>query len=614
MATYLEMNQAAPVDDMESSNSQTQEEIKTVQMVEDMFLTAKRCKETFSKDWQEYYDYMNGKQWRNPRPSYRHSEVLNLIHAAIQIIVPILTDNRPNIEVQPMEPNDFEFAEILTQLLTAKWDQKQWAEQVSWAVMDACVYGTAIGSVLYDPNALHGLGDIDFKIEDPFQVFPDPAAFDFNDGTCKYVIQAIPTSVAELKRQFPDKAELIGAELVSVESSKRLHEQLLDLKVQNPADNRVQIVGSGGNNYEQGDMALKLVCWLFDQSIEEYQITKDNGEPDKQVRKKYPRGRKIICANGVLLYDSDPETGFGYLDNKIPMAKMVDHIMPREFWGQGEVKQLIGPQNMYNKIISYMMDVLVITGNPVWVVSTDSGVYPENIINAPGAVIEKNPGSEVGRQEGAQLQPYILSMAQMIQTEFEKISGITEVSQGMRPTDASGKAIQYLQEANQTKLRLKARNLEKFLKQVGSMMVSRILQFYSLPRIERITGKSGVEQYFKFSVDSITDESGQVQQYVANVQQLQRDEFGNVIETSPQQYQIKGEFDVIVATGSQLPFRKAEREQRALQLLQLGIIDVEEYLSEIDWHNKEKTFLKYQQRQQQAVAMQPPQGAPNANG
>lgn len=611
---YIPEHMGAMQDANPEANLQDDQEIKTVQMVEDMFLSAKRAKEAFSRDWQDYYNMMQGKQWKAPRPSYRHSEVFNLIHAAIQVIVPILTDNRPNIEVEPMEPGDFEFAEILTQLLTAKWDQKGWAEQVSWAVMDACVYGTAVGSVLWNPEAMHGLGDIDFKIEDPFQVFPDPAAFDINDGTCKYFIQAIPTSVAELKRQFPQKAELIGAEVVSVESSKQLHEDLLDLKVQNPADNRVQIIGSGNPNMTQGDQALKLICWMFDESIEEYEITKENGEKETKQRKKYPRGRKIICANGVLLYDSEPEVGFGYLDMKIPFAKMVDHIMPREFWGQGEVKQLMGPQSMFNKVMSYMLDVLVITGNPVWIVSTDSGVYPENIINAPGAVIEKNPNSEVRREEGSQLQPYILSMAQMIQAEFEKISGISEVSQGIRPTDASGKAIQYLQEANQTKLRLKSRNMEKFLKQIGSMMVSRILQFYSLPRIERITGKDGVEQYFKFSVDAVTDESGQVQQYVANIQQMQRDEFGNVIESSPEQYQLKGEFDVVVNTGSQLPFKRAEREQRALQLLQLGIIDVEEYLTEIQWHNKEKTFLKYQDRQAQAAQAAQAGAAQQAGG
>lgn len=633
MAEYLEEHKAPPEFGNPDSQEQDHEELEIVQMVEELFIKAKRAKEPFSKDWQDYYNYMNGKQWKNPRPSYRHSEVINLIHAAIQVIVPILTDNRPNIEVQPMEPGDYEFSEILTQLLRAKWDQKGWAEQVAWAIMDACVYGTAIGSVLYDPKAANGLGDIDFKIEDPFQIFPDPAAWDINDGTCKYLIQAIPTSISELKRQFPEKADLISAEIISVESSKKLHAELIDLKVQNPADNRVQIVGSGSGNYEDDDKALKLVCWLFDESVEDYEIeheddvehqesdSEDDGQPmpmeespktEQMTRKKYPRGRKIIVANGVLLYDSDPETGFGYLDYRIPMAKLVDHIMPREFWGQGEVKQLMGPQMMYNKIISYMLDVLVITGNPVWIVSSDSGVYPENIINAPGAVIEKNPGSEVRREDGASLPGYLLSMAQLVKEQFDEVSGINAVSKGLTPNNTSGIAVQQLQEASQTKLRLKARNMEKFLKQVGSMMVSRILQFYSLPRIERITGKQGVEQYFKFSVDSITDESGQVQQYVANVQQLQTDEFGNVIESSPQQYQIKGDFDVVVNTGSELPFRRAEREAKALQLLQLGIIDVEEYLNEIKWPNKEKTIVKYQERQAaqaQAAAAQPPQGA-----
>lgn len=606
---YLEEHKAAKgYDQAPDKYTQSQEDAETVRMVEALFSKAKRAKEPYSRDWPDYYKYVIGKQWKNLRPEYRHSEVLNMIHAAIQIIIPILTDNRPNIDVAPVEPSDFEFAEILSAILTSKWDQKNWAEKVGWAIFDACTYGTSIGEVPWNQDDLHGIGDFGFEINDPFHFFVDPEAIDINHPSCTYVIDAKPTPIDEIKREFPEKAHLIGSDFANITSSKELFAESLEMKVSSPTDYRVQVPGESGMGGAVQDKCLKITCYLKDQSIEEYEIANEQGEKITKQRKKYPKGRKLIIASGILLYDSTPEEGFGYLDNKFPFARLVDHLMPREFWGQGEVKQLVGPQNMINKLISYMMDVLILTGNPIWVVSSDSGINTDNLFNAPGLVVEKNPGSEVRREEGVHLQPYIMQMFQLVQTQFDKISGINEVSQGIRPGNASGVAIDLLQEASQTKLRLKARNLELFLKQIGQLMVSRILQFYSIPRIERITGKDGVERYFRFAVDSLQDESGEIQQK-AVLQEIKRDENGQVVEQAPIEYQIKGELDVIVNTGSMLPFKKAERERQADKWLQMGIIDAEDYAEMTQIPNKEKILEKFKQRQAQA-AQQAQAGAP----
>jgi hypothetical protein len=39
-----------------------------------------------------------------------------------------------------------------------------------------------------------------------------------------------------------------------------------------------------------------------------------------------------------------------------------------------------------------------------------------------------------------------------------------------------------------------------FLKDAGSLMVDRILQFYQLPRVERITNNTNAAEYFKFHI------------------------------------------------------------------------------------------------------------------
>ena len=109
-----------------------------LQIPEQVSIDYVRERAKFDGDWIENYKFFRGNQWTEKRPSYRHSEVLNFVHAAIQTIVPILTDRRPNIEALPENPSDFEFAEIMTQVLRGKWDRESWGQIVAEGIVDAC--------------------------------------------------------------------------------------------------------------------------------------------------------------------------------------------------------------------------------------------------------------------------------------------------------------------------------------------------------------------------------------------------------------------------------------------------------------------------------------------
>ena len=79
--------------------SEAQEKI--VRMVEKTFKKHKKHREKYDKNWLENYKIFRGDQWKNKRPSYRHSEVINLVFQAIQSTVPMQTDARPKFEFLP---------------------------------------------------------------------------------------------------------------------------------------------------------------------------------------------------------------------------------------------------------------------------------------------------------------------------------------------------------------------------------------------------------------------------------------------------------------------------------------------------------------------------------
>lgn len=595
--------------------SPTEEERKAIKLVEKLFTAAKKARAPYDHNWLENYKFFRGKQWKEKRPTYRHSEVLNYIFSEIQSVLVILTDTRPNIECLPEDPSDFEFAEILSQILRSKWDSNNWSYVVAEAILDASIYGTAIGSVPWKKELSEGLGDFAFETVDPFYFYPDANSRNkINDEYCDHTITAIPYDVGKLKKEFPEVAEYLSPDISDVAMAKMAREEQDDIRMKSPTDNRVPVNYGNELAAEQLDQVLRICCYLKSDEVVEEEI---EGEPDEQTglakklyqtKKKYPNGRKIEVANGVLLQDVDNEYG------NFPFSRLVDHIMPREFWGVGEVEQLKSPQVIVNKLVSYVLDVLILTGNPIWIVDSDSGVDTENLTNTPGLVVEKMRGTEVRRESGTQLQPYIMDALQFfVERVLTKLGSTNDTSRGVAPSqNSSGYAIEQLQEAAQTKLRGKSRNIEMFLKETGDLMVDRILGGYTIPRVVRLTNNQNAPTYFKFGVDSRTDEQGEVQKVATVIEYAMDPATGQYVEQPPKEYQIKSKLDIRISTGTTLPFAKQQKAAMAEKFYGYGIIDAEEYLNQVDYPNKEKII----ERMKQKAAMQPPvppQGAPNAN-
>ena len=582
-----------------TAGKQSKSERQTILMVEKLFARYKAGRMPYDKDWVEFYKFFRGKQWKESRPAYRNNDVLNFTHAAIQTIIPIMTDSRPNVQTIAENPEDFEFSQIMTQMLTAKWDRANFSQIVAEAIVDACIYGTAISEQPWNQDLHNGLGDYEFNTIDPLYFYPDPRSRDINDNFGQGFITAIPTDLNEVKRKYPNKAHLLKADLSDVDMAKTAKFDQDDYRVRSAVDNSTLVQGERPTEAEMADQILVLTAWITDETmIEEKIMDKDGKRKGFRMRKKYPNGRKIVIANKVLLEDEENP----YIDGKFPFARMVDHIMPREFWGQGEVEQLMGPQQILNKLWGYVMDILSLMGNPIWKNPVNSGVYDESIIAKPGLIIPHNEGAEPTREPGMDVQPSIFQAFDRMRDVFDKISGIHEVSQGVVPAGTSGIAIDQLQEAAQTKIRLKARNMEAWLNNVGQQFANRILQFYSVPRIIRVTENENAAQYFKVAIDETVDEAGEIQRVatVQDINEVQDPETGEMIQVpgEPRQFTIKGNLDVRITVGSTLPFRKAQKKQQAKELYQLGIYDAEDLLEDLEHPRKEEILEKFNQRQQ----------------
>lgn len=583
----------------------TDEERKTIKLAMGIFEKNKKYRRQYDQKWLDNYKFFRGKQWKEQRPSYRHSEVINMTFQSIQSTVPILTDSRPRVEYVPVEPQDKELADILNKVFESDWESGNWLQRLTEMVYDAHFYSIGMGSVQYDAKADLGAGKIEFQSEDPFYCFPDPNARDVNVKS-KNFVHAEPIGIDEAKCDYPDFAKYIKPDLVELVGGTKT--ELDQIRYRSPVDARVMVDGNETADQDGKDQCLKITCWVdSDEYTEERkQELGEDGTPSDvfEQKKKYPNGRKIVIVGGVLVEDGPNP----YDDAKFPYARLLNYILPREYYGISEIEQLEGPQKIFNKLVSFALDVLTLMGNPIWIIDENSGVDTDNLFNRPGLVVEKNKDSEVRREEGVQLQPYVLQLIDRMRNWFDGISGASDVTRGVRPEGiTAASAISELQDAAQTRIRLKSRNLDACLQNIGQFWVSRCFQFNSAPKIYRITQNENVNKYFKFYIEPVVHpETGEevakkavVRPFVENP-----NEPGKMVWGDAKEYQTQGKFDVRVTTGSSLPFAKAQKINLATTLFDRGAIDEIELLKAADYPNAEAVWERVKQSKVEAAQQQ----------
>jgi hypothetical protein len=261
------------------------------------------------------------------------------------------------------------------------------------------------------------------------------------------------------------------------------------------------------------------------------------------------------------------------------------------------VEQLASPQIILNKILSYTIDVLLYTSNPIWLVSNDADVDTDNLNNIPGSVVEHSPGASVRRENGPPLNPGFMQVLDRVIGWFNDVAGQTDFSQGKAQGGVTAaSAIEQLITASRTRIRQRMRNLDCYLKTAGRQWLNRVLENYTAPRVYRMTNLDGSAYFLKFHVDEVEDEQGNKRKQ-ATVHKY--DERG---EVEIQQVLLNGELDLKVNAGSDLPFEAADKEQKALALFDRQIIDAEEVLNQLQYPDREKILMRLQARQQQQQA------------
>lgn len=538
------------------------------------FKEAKRYRAQFDKNWERWYRLYAGQHWDGPRPEWRSTPVVNFIFSTIETILPIMTDNNPQINVIPKNEDSQEMSAIMGAIMEKLWTSNRMGLKLPETIKNALKYGTGIQKVWWNPKMADGMGDVCISVVDPRHFYPSPGAKSIQDAA--YVVFAANVPLDSVIRDFPHvKGKLEGGiwdpELTV---QKTITSQRVDSGVfLGPVSNTLGTATTefkGNLQGRDGTMDRNKLVTLI-----EWWHRDDSGQT-----------WVTIMANGVLLkHDQNP-----FDHNKFPFIRYIDYQVPSMFWGMGEIQQLEKLQENINQRRAQITDILRLTANPPFVADADSGVNPKAMTNRPAVIIYKNRGSEVRWLTPPQLPAALFELQDLDKKDFDAISGVLDVTQGRRPTGIeAASAISELQEAAQTRIRFKVRLMEESLVELGEQMLALTQQFYDMPRTIRMkTGIAGGQSFVQL-----------------NKQQMNPDDGSIKLLNDPS----VGEYDVEIGVGSTLPKDKTARANQMIELFQMGVVDRRAVLENIGLAPEEYEQLIARMEQQDQMQMQAAQGA-----
>lgn len=358
----------------------------------------------------------------------------------------------------------------------------------------------------------YAMGDLEYKVYSPFQLLPDETCLDFDD-----LYDLITTEIADVDvikglygRAARDVRPDSGAALGVMEQRTLA---------------RVGVMGGspgGADTVENG--VLVHTFWLTPNVYQGNKLL---------VRGKYLRW----CNNSILLDKSDE---FPFTDGRMPFA-FIQHIpSATSIWPDSVLTHVRGANLEIDKTISQLIENKDYMANPMWRIATQHKIKGA-IKNVAGGIVRYRHVPNIPPPEpiqGLQMPAQVENLLVGLRNQILDISGQSEVSRGRVPTGVrSGVQVAYLQEEDDTKLAPTVENFEESVALMGSLSLSRIAQFYTIPRTLRYYRRDGLFDVVRFKGADL-----------------------------------KNSTDVICQAGSAMPKSKAARQQYVLELAQMGLI------------------------------------------
>lgn len=205
------------------------------------------------------------------------------------------------------------------------------------------------------------------------------------------------------------------------------------------------------------------------------------------------KNQHILLINGVPIYIGV----IPYKDGRYPYAKAIFEPFANDFfWGAGFPNKIMGEQDLKNMLFNMMVDKTSGSLLPFGL-SSDLDDIIEDEILAPNKIRKVGDISKWKFDTLPGISPGEVQMLQLTDKELnDNSNGVSSSGQSSSPRGGKLAARQVMlqQQESMQKLGFSASFLEDYEKDRTDLRLAHILQFYSIPKLENITGVKGDDQ------------------------------------------------------------------------------------------------------------------------
>lgn len=471
-----------------------------------------------------YYD-VNSKQFNSvdgqganyTRYLRRNRVNCNLLLPACQNRLARMIKIPPRYEVTPdsMEEMDKESATLGQEIIDSVWNKEHinrkridlgmWVQECGHAYIGV-IWDDQMGDPLIDPisDEVIGMeGSPRIDVVSAFEMFPDPLAKTLEE--CGFITRARVKKLEYFRSHYPERGHLVkeeGAWLLSASYEMRIN-----------SINSGGIISSGGIE-SMKNAAIELSRY-------------------EKPSPKYPKGRHIVAANGVLLKNEDLPYG------EIPYAKFDDIAIGGKYYSEAAVTHARPLQDQYNRILEKRSQFYNKLMAGKFVAARGHGLTQETGNDQSGEFWEYDPvpGAPEPHPMAAPVLPsYAYQETKLIEGKVGDIMGLSEVSQGKLPSASiPAQGIQLLLEQDETRMGVEVEQHEHSWARIGMLILKCVNKNVITPRKLKVkkSGKLAIKQY---TGDQVSN------------------------------------FDVTVVRGSTVPNSRVLHRQEIINLFNLGLL------------------------------------------
>jgi hypothetical protein len=203
-----------------------------------------------------------------------------------------------------------------------------------------------------------------------------------------------------------------------------------------------------------------------------------------------PKDLLAIVANDVLVV-SKPNP---YQHKQLPFVRVVDIKKPYQFYGKGEAEILESLQDEVNTLRRMIIDRNHLDIDKPILVSDTLTIDDADIMARPHGVIPVGDVNQAKPLEYSDIPRSVFLSLEMLNDDKIRVTGMDERQQSVSTAGTATEAA-ILKEATLKRLNMKIWNIKNdTLVDLGKMRVANILQYYSQPKLESISGEKIVEQ------------------------------------------------------------------------------------------------------------------------